>query len=75
MMRSNFPVITPRIGWFPANVHAFSTTRVGGVSHAPYEGSNTQDGFNLGDHVGDDPKLVAFNRKILNYLICSYLRE
>ena len=32
------------------------TTRSGGVSAAPY------DSFNLGDHVGDDPKAVAANR-------------
>lgn len=32
------------------------TTRRGGVSLAPY------DSFNLGDHVGDDPKAVATNR-------------
>ncbi|MET9199633.1 peptidoglycan editing factor PgeF [Gordonia sp. NPDC003585] len=32
------------------------TTRAGGVSAAPY------DSFNLGDHVGDDPKSVAANR-------------
>ncbi len=32
------------------------TTRAGGVSAAPY------DGFNLGDHVGDDPSAVAANR-------------
>lgn len=32
------------------------TTRAGGVSAPPY------DSFNLGDHVGDDPKAVADNR-------------
>ncbi|QDQ97864.1 peptidoglycan editing factor PgeF [Tomitella fengzijianii] len=32
------------------------TTRAGGVSAAPYES------FNLGEHVGDDPRSVAANR-------------
>lgn len=43
----------------PAMVRARLTTRVGGVSRAPY------DGFNLGDHVGDDPAAVAANRQRL----------
>lgn len=37
-------------------VRIFFTTRGGGYSKAPYEG------LNLGDHVGDDPTLVARNR-------------
>jgi hypothetical protein len=44
-------------GWpAPANVRAAVTTRVGGVSHAPY------DSFNLATHVGDDPTAVRENR-------------
>lgn len=43
----------------PAGVHAVCTTRVGGVSNAPF------DGFNLGDHVHDDTQAVAFNRALL----------
>jgi len=43
----------------PANVHACSTTRAGGVSAAPF------DSFNLGDHVGDDAASVAANRDAL----------
>ncbi|MBW3084399.1 Polyphenol oxidase [Austwickia sp. TVS 96-490-7B] len=35
------------------------TDRHGGVSSSPY------DGFNLGDHVGDDPQLVQENRSLL----------
>lgn len=66
MTRPDLFVITPEVGWFPANVHAFSTTRIGGVSRAPYGSGNGQEGFNLGDHVGDDPKMVALNREILN---------
>lgn len=66
MMRSTFSVISPTRGWFPRNVHAFSTTRTGGVSHAPYDGLHGRDGLNLGDHVGDDPELVLLNREIFN---------
>ena len=43
----------------PANVRALQTTRMGGVSRAPW------DGFNLGDHVGDVPEAVAANRALL----------
>lgn len=43
----------------PAGVHAVCTTRVGGASEAPF------DGFNLGDHVHDDPQAVAVNRALL----------
>ena len=38
-------------------VDAFLTSRVGGVSRAPY------DTLNLGDHVGDDPAAVHENRR------------
>ncbi len=40
----------------PANVHALTTLRDGGVSRAPY------DSLNLATHVGDDPAAVAENR-------------
>ncbi len=43
----------------PAAVHAFTTTRLGGVSLPPY------DGFNLAAHVGDDEHAVAANRRTL----------
>lgn len=43
----------------PANVHACSTLRSGGVSVAPW------DALNLGGHVGDDPLHVATNRQRL----------
>ncbi|MFT3900321.1 MAG: peptidoglycan editing factor PgeF [Gordonia sp. (in: high G+C Gram-positive bacteria)] len=39
-----------------AAIRRVVTTRDGGVSRAPY------DSFNLGDHVGDDPRAVAANR-------------
>ncbi len=40
----------------PAHVHAWVTTRVGGVSRAPF------DTLNLATHVGDDARAVAINR-------------
>ncbi|MDO2948308.1 peptidoglycan editing factor PgeF [Aeromonas simiae] len=43
----------------PANVHALSTTRLGGLSSGPFAG------LNLGDHVGDDPVRVEENRALL----------
>lgn len=46
--------------WHAApNIHAFTTTRHGGVSQAPY------DSFNLGDHVGDEKSAVKNNRTLL----------
>lgn len=44
----------------PPRVKAFVTTRLGGVSRAPY------DSFNLGDHVGDALGDVASNRALLS---------
>jgi YfiH family protein len=49
----------------PANVKTFQTTRLGGISSAPY------DSLNLGDHVGDAPLAVARNRMLLNTLLPS----
>lgn len=43
----------------PPSVHAVFTTRVGGVSEAPF------DSFNLGLHVGDDAQCVQRNRELL----------
>lgn len=48
------------IGWrTPPGVHAAFTTRLGGVSVAPW------DSFNVASHVGDSPESVAANRKLL----------
>jgi YfiH family protein len=47
----------------PKNVHAYQTTRLGGVSAAPY-GS-----MNVGDHVSDNPLSVVRNRQLLNQLV------
>ena len=43
----------------PTNVRALQTLRTGGCSPAPW------DSFNLGNHVGDSPALVAANRAML----------
>ncbi|WP_417696686.1 peptidoglycan editing factor PgeF [Psychromonas sp.] len=44
----------------PAHVHAYSTTRLGGVSEQQYTG------LNLGLHVQDDPQAVMTNRRLLS---------
>ena len=44
----------------PANVRAAVTTRIGGVSRAPY------DSLNLAAHVGDDPMAIQANRARLH---------
>ncbi len=49
----------------PTGVWALTTTRLGGVSPAPY------DSLNLGDHVGDAPQAVAENRRILREVLPS----
>lgn len=43
----------------PKNVQAVTTSRIGGVSLAPF------DSFNLADHVGDHPTAVLANRELL----------
>ena len=43
----------------PKNVRVYSTTRVGGVSAAPY------DSLNIGSHVGDKPDHVFENRALI----------
>lgn len=58
--------MTTEPSWFvpdwplPANVRALQTVRGGGASCGPWAG------FNLGDHVGDDPAAVAANRERLS---------
>ena len=47
----------------PASVRAVCTTRIGGVSRGAYAG------FNLGDHVGDDPVAVESNRAALAHIL------
>ena len=43
----------------PPHIKAFTTTRSGGVSAAPF------DSLNLGDHVGDTTLIVEKNRELL----------
>lgn len=55
----SLPLIIPN--WAaPQQVKACMTTRIGGISSAPYES------LNLGDHVQDDPASVAKNRAVLS---------
>ncbi|GAB7191117.1 peptidoglycan editing factor PgeF [Kineococcus sp. NUM-3379] len=44
---------------FTGSVRGAFTTRSGGGGAAPF------DGLNLGDHVGDDPRVVAANRELV----------
>lgn len=58
----------------PDNVAAYATTRLGGVSSAPF------DSFNLGDHVDDRAQDVASNRQLLQQALpgpvrCQWLRQ
>lgn len=50
-------------GWTLPGITAFTTTRGGGHSAAPW------DSFNLGDHVGDDPAAVSANRWQLSAML------
>ena len=53
----------------PANVMAYCTTRIRGVSSAPF------DGFNLALHVDDDVDAVQCNRaKLAGHLGCSRIQ-
>lgn len=49
----------------PSQVRALITTRVGGVSDAPYAS------LNLGDHVGDRPEHVQRNRAIVRECVAA----
>lgn len=49
----------------PANVGALATTRIGGLSQAPYDDGQGGGGLNLGRHVGDDDAVVERNRALL----------
>lgn len=60
----DMPLIHP--DWpAPANVKAIQTTRIGGVSTGVYAS------LNLGDHVKDQPSLVAANRQRLSHCLPS----
>ena len=47
----------------PANIHAATTLRTGGVSQAPYSS------LNPAAHVGDDPDRVRQNRQIIREML------
>ena len=49
----------------PASVKALQTTRIGGVSQAPF------DSLNFGEHVQDNPLAVAQNRQLLSAYLPS----
>lgn len=51
-------ILLPDVIHWPG-AHGLFTSRIGGVSAAPF------DSFNLGDHVGDDPLAVSRNRQAL----------
>lgn len=51
--------VTPAATCLPDNIAAFTTTRLGGVSHPPFYS------MNLGLHVGDEPVAVLENRSRL----------
>jgi len=67
-MSSDLQLITP-VWPAPENVRAFSSTRQGGVSAAPW------NQLNLGGHVNDNPQNVAANRqRLADYLGLSAQR-
>jgi YfiH family protein len=53
----------------PANIGALATTRLGGVSAAPFDDGSGGGGLNLGLHVKDDPDTVQENRARLQALL------
>jgi YfiH family protein len=72
--KSDFPVILPLWPALPKSVHAFATTRFGGVSLGPFGNRNGLAGLNLGAHVGDDVRSVIRNREILDSYLPSPVR-
>jgi hypothetical protein len=62
--RPQIPVLVPQ--WpAPAGVAAFFTTRYGGVSSGRWADAQGLGGLNLGENCGDEPRLVAVNRRRL----------
>jgi YfiH family protein len=53
----------------PSRVRALTTTRLAGVSPAPYDDGQGGGGFNLGVHVGDDLANVRQNRAALRAVL------
>ena len=56
-MQSHTPIFAAQAPW-PQGVQACMSQRYGGASAPPF------DTFNMGDHVGDDPKHVQANRQL-----------
>ena len=65
MVAVSLPAMQIQDWQLPLGIQAICTTRVGGVSLAPY------DSLNLGDHVHDDPHHVALNRNLLKQQLHS----
>lgn len=63
--------LVPEWPGLPNRVGVLSTTRLGGVSAAPYGDGAGQGGLNLGTHVGDDAAQVARNRALLGAVLPS----
>jgi YfiH family protein len=55
----------------PKNVRAYSSTRIGGVSLAPYGDVSGDAGLNLANHVGDFADAVKMNRACLAEFVPS----
>jgi YfiH family protein len=53
----------------PSGVEALATTRLGGISAAPFDDGRGGGGLNLGLHVKDDPEAVRENRVRLQALL------
>lgn len=51
------------LAWSPPGVRAWMTRRQPGLSTGPWSG------FNVGDHVGDDPQVVAQHRRALEAVL------
>ena len=65
MPMAQHPWLIPHWPELPGHVGACSTTRLGGVSAAPYDDGQGGGGLNLGVHVGDQPEHVLRNRELL----------
>ena len=66
MVEQHVPLVDAGL---PIGVHGGFTTRAGGSGRAPY------DGLNLGDHVGDDPDVVAVHRDALRRTVTRFANE
>ena len=58
-------ILQPDWPGLPSGIGAACTTRRGGLSLPPYDDGQGGGGFNLGDHVADQPGHVQHNRAML----------